>query len=154
MVILESIRAPFIFKVNLCSQMSRLWPPLSAALMVKLCYASHSTPCLWSAWPSLSDSFLWVLQLLNTLLARHGKTPAVVGSSTSLSKAIHQQEAKPQCTAAPHQTEAENTGGTPAAACRRCQTLKVVLGPEKAWEHKVSSWKWRWILLKCTKPQN
>lgn len=148
MVILESTRAPFIFKANLCSQTSRLWPPLSPAFMVKLCYASHSTLCLWSAWPSLSDSFLWPLQLLNILLARHEKTPAVVGSSSSLSKAPHQQEAKPQCTAAPHKTEADNTGGTLAAAGRRCQTLKVILVPEKAQEHKVSQWKWHWYTSK------
>lgn len=154
MVILESTRASFIFKVNLCSQMSRLWPPLSPAFMVKLSCTSHSTLCLWSAWLSLSHSFLWSLQLLNTLLARHEKTPAVVVSSTSLSKASHQQEAKPQCTAAPHKTEAENTGGTVAAAGRRCQTLKVILGPEKAQEHKVSWWKGHWMLLKYTQPQN
>lgn len=49
MVILEATRALSLFKVKLCSQMSRLWPSLSPAFMLTLCCASHSSICLSSA---------------------------------------------------------------------------------------------------------
>lgn len=146
MVILEATRAPSLFKVNLCSQTSRLWPPLSPAFMLKHCRASHSRVCLWSAWSSPCGSSSQSSQLLNALLGRRHQQSGSWQDffAQSSCKAPRQQEAKLQCAAAPHKTEAENTEGTLDAAHRRWQTFKVILVPEKAQEHEVSSWKSHW----------